>query len=110
VVPSGEQWADSALRPAIEDLIGAGAIISHFSTRTLSPEAATALGAYRSVAGNLSAVLRECASGRELCEKGYQEDVLLAAELDVSQTVPIYREPAYVITATPGIARVDAQG
>ena len=42
VIPAGEQWTDETLRVAFEDLIGAGAIISHL-TRNLSPESKTAL-------------------------------------------------------------------
>lgn len=38
IIASGEQWKDKSLRVAFEDLVGAGAIISHL-TGNLSPEA-----------------------------------------------------------------------
>ena len=94
VVAAGERWGDGSLRPAVEDLIGAGAIITHLLDRELSPEARAALGAFRSVRPAVH--LHSCSSGRELIEAGFGEDVTLAAQCDVSAVVPILREGAYV--------------
>ena len=91
VVAAGERWPDGSLRPAVEDLWGAGAVLAalvDLGTDGLSPEARMAEAAYRSVAGDLAATVTACASGRELVDGGFAEDVALAAELDVSDRVP----------------------
>jgi 2-phosphosulfolactate phosphatase len=38
VIPAGEQWCDASLRPCLEDLVGAGAVLAGLPG-TLSPEA-----------------------------------------------------------------------
>ena len=99
VIAAGERWPDGSLRPALEDLLGAGAVINalaraqaltpHQRTEdTLSPEAATAATAFRHTE-DLNAAITTCASGRELIEGGFPEDVAVAAELDASPTVPV---------------------
>jgi 2-phosphosulfolactate phosphatase len=95
VIPAGEQWDDGSLRPAFEDWIGAGAIISHL-TGAGSPEAQAACAAYRGVCTSLSRLLGQCESGRELMERGFVEDLALASELDVSTCVPRLVNGAYV--------------
>ncbi|MGO4885253.1 MAG: 2-phosphosulfolactate phosphatase [Bryobacteraceae bacterium] len=52
VIPAGEQWGDDSLRPAIEDLIGAGAVLAHLPGRP-SPEAETAIAAFERFQRNL---------------------------------------------------------
>jgi 2-phosphosulfolactate phosphatase len=95
VVPAGERWADGSLRPAIEDLIGAGAIISYLiEERSVSPESSIALSAYRAVA-ELHGTLAECSSGRELIERGFRRDVERAAELNCSRCAPVLIGGAY---------------
>jgi 2-phosphosulfolactate phosphatase len=80
VIAAGERWPDGSLRPAVEDWLGAGGIVTGLPG-VPSPEAAAAAAAFRA-AGDLARTLLECASGRELVEKGFTRDVELAAELD----------------------------
>lgn len=91
-IAAGERWADGSLRPAVEDLWGAGAFLAALADRgvgPLSPEARAAAAAYREVVGELPQLLHECAGGRELTEYGFAQDVDVAAELDSSGLVPV---------------------
>jgi 2-phosphosulfolactate phosphatase len=87
VVAAGERWPDGATRFALEDLVGAGAVI-HALPGTRSPEAGAAEAAFLACRDRLADVLADSASGRELRERGFAADVALAAELDVSTCVP----------------------
>jgi 2-phosphosulfolactate phosphatase len=96
VIAAGERWLpDYSLRPSWEDLVGAGAIISHLDGR-LSPESAAALAAFRDAEPRLGEYLHRCGSGKELVELGFAEDVRLAAELDVSDCAPLLTDEAYI--------------
>lgn len=91
VIAAGERWPDGGLRPAVEDLLGAGAIIAALHDRgggPLSPEASAALAAFRATE-DIHTALAHCASGQELISSGYAEDVVIAAELDVTDAVPV---------------------
>jgi len=95
VIPAGERWKDDgSLRPACEDLIGAGAIIRHLDGQR-SPEALVALAAFRAVESALDQALRQCSSGKELIEWGFAPDVMLAAQLNVSACAPLLVNDAY---------------
>jgi 2-phosphosulfolactate phosphatase len=101
VIAAGERWPDGSLRPAIEDLWGAGAVIDALSSpssgqRALSPEAAGARAAYTSVAGSVSDALPLIGSGRELGEIGFGGDVAVAMEESVSDAVPVLRDGWFV--------------
>ncbi|CAB4688773.1 MAG: 2-phosphosulfolactate phosphatase [Actinobacteria bacterium] len=89
VLPAGERWPDGTLRPAIEDLWGAGAVLDALPTGRRSAEAAAASRAFVAVGDDLAAQLLDCASGRELVEASYAADVRIAAELDVADVVPL---------------------
>ncbi|MUG98836.1 hypothetical protein F7734_43705 [Scytonema sp. UIC 10036] len=94
-IPAGEKWDDGTLRPAFEDLIGAGAILSALEG-SLSPEAETAVAAFQTFKNDLRSYLKKCSSGKELIEKGFELDVELAADLNVSNCVPLLSENAYI--------------
>lgn len=87
VVPAGERWPDGSLRPALEDWLAAGAVIAALPG-SLAPEAALAQQAFQHARANLSEVVEQCSSGRELLERGFARDVALATELNVSQNIP----------------------
>ena len=101
VIPAGERWEDNSLRPSLEDWLGAGAIIDELSG-SFSPEAQAALYAYQASDANLTQTIRDCVSGVELIERGYETDVTLASKLDVSCSVPILSNKAYINAAKPG--------
>jgi 2-phosphosulfolactate phosphatase len=94
VIPSGERWPEGTLRPALEDWLGAGAIIRALEGDA-TPEARAAALAFTSFEPTMTTVLRECMSGRELVDRGYEGDVVSAAALDASGAVPVLTEGAY---------------
>lgn len=94
VIPAGERWRDGSLRPAIEDLIGAGAVISALKG-SISPEAIVARDVFHSARLDLLDRLMHSVSGIELCERGFPQDVEIAAALNVSTCAPILRQDVY---------------
>ncbi|EWT01229.1 hypothetical protein N865_05455 [Intrasporangium oryzae NRRL B-24470] len=105
LVPAGERWPDDhTLRPSAEDLWGAGAVVEAVVARLehqagpllLSPEAELALHAWLGVAHRVEDALAASASGRELIDIGWPDDVEIAAEVDGSERVPVLRDGAFV--------------
>lgn len=94
VIACGEKWPDGSLRPSLEDLLGAGAILAAL-TGNPSPEARAAIAAFRDAAHTLPEILSQCGSGRELSAKGWQADISYAAQLNVSSTVPVLTNGAF---------------
>ena len=97
VIAAGERWGreSGSLRPAVEDLLGAGAILTALAAAAPSPEARAAMAAFQTAQPHLRAQLLACASGRELVQKGFAQDVEIAAEYDASHSVPVLRERAF---------------
>jgi 2-phosphosulfolactate phosphatase len=102
VIAAGELWPDGALRPAVEDLVGAGAILASMPTRSRSPEAIAAVGAYRAIRADLRSALLACASGRELVARGFERDVEIAAQIDATDLVPVLRDGAFAAVLPAG--------
>jgi 2-phosphosulfolactate phosphatase len=94
VIPAGERWPDDSLRPCVEDLVGAGAIIRHLPGK-LSPEALMAVAAFEKLEANLLEHIKGCVSGREKLERGEESDLHLTCALDVSSCVPVLKEGAF---------------
>jgi 2-phosphosulfolactate phosphatase len=93
VIAAGERWggADGPLRPAVEDLLGAGAIIHALDPGgdVSSGDALAAAGAFVALADRLERTLIESPSGRELESRGWGDDVRMAADHGVSSCVPM---------------------
>ncbi len=94
VIPAGERWPDGSLRPAIEDLLGTGAVIHHLAL-PCSPEAQVARDAFRTAGDNVAHLIRASVSGRELVDSGFPDDVGLAVEGEVSPCAPVLTGGAY---------------
>ena len=98
VVAAGERWgvSEGPLRPALEDVLGAGAVIDRLGDRRLSPEARGARAVFRDLADDLPRTLADSGSGRELALRGSPEEAVVAAALDVSTAAPTLRGEAFV--------------
>ncbi|QNG18611.1 2-phosphosulfolactate phosphatase [Rhodococcus triatomae] len=100
VVAAGERWPDGALRPAVEDLWGAGYVLDRLgageASSGSSPEARAAVAAWRAITTDVPDTLRDCASGRELIAAGYTGDVEIAAEAAASRSVPLLHDGVFV--------------
>jgi 2-phosphosulfolactate phosphatase len=95
IIPAGEKNSDGSLRPAVEDLIGAGAILRNIYNEEISPECETAIAVYEVYKENLLSKIKISFSGKELIERGFEEDVILASQLNVSKCVPVLKNGVY---------------
>lgn len=95
VIPAGERWEDESIRPCLEDLIGAGAVLAHLAG-VMSPEAELAVTAFGHFRQNLWAAISRSGSGRELDHRGFSRDLELAAEFGVSSAAPFLAGDRYV--------------
>ena len=100
VVAAGERWgSDDSLRPALEDQLGAGAILSALRARgygdRFSVESTAAAVVFDGLASTLMETMQACVSGQELAAKGYSADIEVAAALDVSSVVPALTDGSF---------------
>lgn len=109
VIAAGERMADGTLRFAVEDQLGAGAIVAALVDRGIdhtSPEAAVAAEAFRGLRGGVRHLLLGSGSGRELAQRDPAAAPLAAAGItpvtareaaviDDSAVVPVLRDGAF---------------
>ena len=95
VIPCGERWPDGSLRPALEDALGAGAVLAHLELDR-SVEAEAFVTVYERHKDELQQVLAQTGSGRELEGRGHVRDKVYAAALNVSTVVPRFDGVAFV--------------
>ena len=105
VIPCGEKWPDALenenkLRPGIEDYLGAGIILSKL-IGSKSPEAEVCIGAFEYSKNKLGELIWDSASGRELRERGFEQDVIHCSKVDISKAVPILHENRFVNANEP---------
>jgi 2-phosphosulfolactate phosphatase len=98
VVSAGELGADG-IRFAVEDHLGAGAVVDALAGVGIdhtSPEAAAACEAFRGLRGAVRHLLTASGSGQELLDRGLRDEVLAAAEIDAEDAVPVLRDGVFV--------------
>ena len=103
VIAAGERWhgATGPLRPAVEDLVGAGAVLAALdpaaaaTAPACSPEAAAARAAFVAARPRLHETLAECSSGRELIMRGWHDDVANCAALNVAAVAAVLQGDAF---------------
>ncbi|GAA2002065.1 2-phosphosulfolactate phosphatase [Microbacterium ulmi] len=94
VIAAGE-GAPASPRFAVEDLLGAGAVVAALGDLGIdhcSPEAAAAGESFRALRGAVRHLMSASGSGRELAERGLAAEVASAASLDASAAVPVLRD------------------
>jgi 2-phosphosulfolactate phosphatase len=104
IVGAGERWNGETgpLRPAVEDLLGAGAILATLdpaaaiSAPCCSPEAAAARAAFVAARPRLHDVIASSASGRELLARGWDDDVATSSAFDVTRVAALLSDDAFV--------------
>ena len=102
VIAAGEYFqADAQPRFAVEDLLGAGAVLAALDPSAAttapraSPEARAAAAAFTAERPLLANALIECSSGVELTRIGFVDDVETAAVLDVSDAAALLTDGAF---------------
>ena len=102
VIAAGElagREPGAALRFAVEDHLGAGAIVDALGALGIdhtSPESAAACEAFRGLRGALRHLLTASGSGQELLDRDSRDEVLDAATVDAASVVPVLRDGSFV--------------
>lgn len=101
VIACGERVSADAVAPlrfAVEDLLGAGAVVDALAELGIdhsSPDAAVAGEGFRALRGAVRHLVTASGSGRELEASGRRDEVLAAAAVDAASVVPVLREGVF---------------
>jgi 2-phosphosulfolactate phosphatase len=98
VIAVGERIG-AVTRFAVEDQLGAGAIIDALGALGLdhtSPESAAACEAFRGLRAAVRHLLTASGSGQLLLENDGREEALEAAQLDATHVVPVLRDGRFI--------------
>lgn len=98
VIAVGDEDAGGA-RFAVEDQLGAGAIINALGELGIdhtSPEAAAACESFRGLGRAVRHLITASGSGQQLLEAGERDAALATAQLDAVDAVPVLRGEAFV--------------
>ncbi|WP_314505694.1 2-phosphosulfolactate phosphatase [uncultured Microbacterium sp.] len=99
VIAAGELGSvDARLRFAMEDQLGAGAVVDALGALGIdhtSPDAAVAAESFRALRRAAKHLLTASGSGLELIERGRQDEVLAAAAVDAASLVPVLRDGVF---------------
>ncbi|WP_137844110.1 2-phosphosulfolactate phosphatase [Microbacterium sp. 2FI] len=101
IIAAGELASRDELAPlrfAVEDHLGAGAIVDALGALGIdhtAPEAAAAGEAFRGLRGAVRHLLTASGSGQELIDHGRRDEVLAAAAVDAASVVPVLRDGAF---------------
>lgn len=99
VIAAGElSPGDGTLRFAVEDQLGAGAIVEALGALGIdhtSPDAAVAAESFRALRRAVKHLLTASGSALELIGRGLRDDVLAAAAVDAASAVPVLRDGVF---------------
>ncbi len=90
-----EPGGDGPIRFAVEDFLGAGAIISGIPFEK-SPDAMVCEAAFLKSRDNFSGIIWDCPSGVELRDCGFEEDVKHCARLNIYDSVPVLENGLFI--------------
>lgn len=104
IVAGGERISrdDATVRFAVEDQLGAGAIIAALGDLGIdytSPEAAVAGESFRALRNAVRHLVSASGSGRELLARDEADIVAMACELNADATAPVLRDGVFVASA-----------
>lgn len=95
-----DRWEEERsyeFRPAIEDWLGAAAVLAALGEdHEMTAEAVLAVGAFQSAGPMLGSLIANSESGIELAEKGRAEDVEFCSSLDTHDVAPLLVDGAFV--------------
>jgi phosphosulfolactate phosphohydrolase-like enzyme len=98
VIAAGDVRADGSTRFALEDLLGAGAVIEALADVGIdyySPEAAAAAASFTGLRTAIAHLISASESGRRLAARGQRGDLDVALDIGASQRVPVLRDAGF---------------